>query len=121
MELSKIKFMLNAKARNKNAYVARCPGHDDKHESLTFTEVNGKILVKCFANCDQKKLFQLIKQQYEGMYGKEEKKKPEPKAVTDKKEIRRVEYFYDRADQPRNRDRRFITDYEIAIWAVKKG
>ena len=22
---------------------------------------------------------------------------------------------------PRNRDRRFITDYEIAIWAVKKG
>lgn len=22
---------------------------------------------------------------------------------------------------PRNRDRRFITDYEVAIWAVKKG
>lgn len=22
---------------------------------------------------------------------------------------------------PRNRDRRFITDYEIAVWAVKKG
>ena len=22
---------------------------------------------------------------------------------------------------PRNRDRRFITDYEVAVWAVKKG
>ena len=22
---------------------------------------------------------------------------------------------------PRNRDRRFITDYEFAVWAVKKG
>jgi len=36
-----------------NQYVARCPAHDDRSPSLSITEREGKVLVKCFAGCPQ--------------------------------------------------------------------
>ena len=33
--------------------MCRCPAHDDKTPSLSVTERNGKVLVKCFAECSQ--------------------------------------------------------------------
>jgi hypothetical protein len=30
---------------------AHCPAHDDAEPSLSMTESNGRILVKCFAEC----------------------------------------------------------------------
>lgn len=40
--------------KRRNGYVmARCPAHDDRHASLSIRETaDGKILLKCFANCD---------------------------------------------------------------------
>jgi 5S rRNA maturation endonuclease (ribonuclease M5) len=35
-----------------NGFVALCPSHDDKRQSLTLREGDGKILVNCFAGCD---------------------------------------------------------------------
>ena len=34
-------------------FSACCPAHYDKHPSLSVTETNGKILLKCFAGCSQ--------------------------------------------------------------------
>ena len=33
-------------------YTALCPGHHDTEPSLSIKEVNGKILVNCFAGCE---------------------------------------------------------------------
>jgi len=34
-------------------FSACCPAHYDKHPSLSVTETNSKILLKCFAGCSQ--------------------------------------------------------------------
>jgi len=39
-----------------NKFVACCPAHDDRTPSFTASEINGKILVKCFAGCTQEKV-----------------------------------------------------------------
>lgn len=37
---------------NKNGWMASCPAHDDKKQSLSISQTNdGKILIKCFAMC----------------------------------------------------------------------
>ena len=43
------------KVRWQNDYqlTACCPAHDDRNPSLSVSEINGKILVKCFAGCSQ--------------------------------------------------------------------
>ena len=41
-------------ASDKNSFKSRCPCHDDKNPSLSVTLTDdGKILVHCFAGCDQ--------------------------------------------------------------------
>lgn len=35
-----------------NGYVAKCPGHDDRVQSFSITERDGKILFYCFAGCE---------------------------------------------------------------------
>ena len=34
-------------------WIARCPAHDDREPSLSITNRNGKVLVRCHAGCDQ--------------------------------------------------------------------
>lgn len=43
-KLSKVK-------RTGESYVALCPAHEDKKQSLSVTEKDGKLLMKCFAGC----------------------------------------------------------------------
>ncbi len=37
-------------------FSACCPAHDDRNPSLSVSESNGKILVKCFAGCTQEEV-----------------------------------------------------------------
>ena len=37
-------------------FIACCPAHDDKHPSLSVTDSNGKILLKCFSGCSQEQV-----------------------------------------------------------------
>ena len=39
-----------------NGYMAQCPIHEDDKQSLSVTEVQGKILMKCFAGCDTEQI-----------------------------------------------------------------
>ncbi len=37
-------------------FSACCPAHDDRNPSLSVSDKNGKILVKCFAGCTQEEV-----------------------------------------------------------------
>jgi len=39
-----------------NRFVACCPAHNDRNPSLSVTDKNGKILVRCFAGCTQEEV-----------------------------------------------------------------
>jgi putative DNA primase/helicase len=34
-------------------WTARCPAHDDQNPSLSIRDVDGKVLVRCHAGCEQ--------------------------------------------------------------------
>ena len=44
-----------------NGWSCKCPCHDDRKASLSITEVNNKVLLKCHAGCDQGLLFQTVR------------------------------------------------------------
>ena len=42
---------LDAVRRSYRGYVARCPGHEDRHPSLSVSEGERGILLKCWSGC----------------------------------------------------------------------
>ncbi|MFC1929718.1 hypothetical protein ACFLW6_02470 [Chloroflexota bacterium] len=44
-------LLKGVKTGKDGEYKALCPGHNDRRPSLSITEADGKILVKCFAGC----------------------------------------------------------------------
>jgi hypothetical protein len=43
--------LIKVKRRGKDSWVAVCPAHEDKSPSLAIRDVDGKILLHCFAGC----------------------------------------------------------------------
>ncbi|MBT6959656.1 MAG: virulence-associated protein E, partial [Rhodospirillaceae bacterium] len=41
--------------------MARCPAHDDRNPSLSIAEKDGRVLVKCFAGCEQAAVISALK------------------------------------------------------------
>lgn len=52
MTAAEIAKALSAK-KSGDGWIANCVAHDDKHPSMSISEVDGKVLVKCHANCEQ--------------------------------------------------------------------
>jgi 5S rRNA maturation endonuclease (ribonuclease M5) len=48
--------------------MALCPGHDDKHESLSVGNVDGKVLLNCFAGCETADLLKTIGLELRDLY-----------------------------------------------------
>lgn len=46
---------------------ARCPAHDDRHASLSVSDRDGKLLVKCHANCSQEAVIAALTER--GLWG----------------------------------------------------
>jgi putative DNA primase/helicase len=44
-----------------SGWIARCPAHDDSNPSLSLTDADGKVLVKCHAGCDQHRVIDALK------------------------------------------------------------
>ena len=51
MSISQIVQKLNGVRKGQNGFIARCPAHDDKQQSLSIGENGGKVLLNCFAGC----------------------------------------------------------------------
>ena len=41
-------------------WIACCPAHDDKNPSLSITQTHDKVLVHCFAGCEQRDVLQAL-------------------------------------------------------------
>ena len=49
--------------RGDMKFSACCPAHDDRNPSFHASEVDGKILVKCFAGCSQDEVISVLRGQ----------------------------------------------------------
>jgi hypothetical protein len=52
MNTTEILQKLGNVQKTSNGWKALCPSHDDKKQSLSIKEADGKVLLKCFAACD---------------------------------------------------------------------
>jgi putative DNA primase/helicase len=53
MTVAEVLTRLKAVRRCGGGWVARCPGHDDHHPSLSISQgAGGRVLLKCFCGCD---------------------------------------------------------------------
>ena len=51
MTLQELLDKLDGVKKVGNSYMAYCPAHDDRHQSLSVKEVDGRLLLYCFAGC----------------------------------------------------------------------
>ncbi|MBK9166259.1 MAG: hypothetical protein IPM24_02210 [Bryobacterales bacterium] len=47
--------------KSGSGWTAKCPAHDDTNPSLSLTDRDDKVLVKCFAGCDQRDVIQALR------------------------------------------------------------
>ena len=64
----------NAKRLKSNSYQVKCPCHNDRVASLTITEENDKILMKCHAGCDTRDILNAIGLKMADLYNNDEYK-----------------------------------------------
>jgi hypothetical protein len=51
MSIHEITQKLNGVRKSQSGFIARCPAHDDKKQSLKIDETGGKVLLQCYAGC----------------------------------------------------------------------
>lgn len=51
MKAELLSRLSRVKKTGADSWIACCPAHEDKHPSMTLREVEGKVLVHCFAGC----------------------------------------------------------------------
>jgi len=47
--------------KSARGWIARCPAHEDSSPSLSLTERNGRLLVRCFAGCPQNAVIEALR------------------------------------------------------------
>ena len=52
--------LVNAKQTRPGQWIACCPAHNDKNPSLSITQTRDKVLVHCFAGCEQSEVVQVL-------------------------------------------------------------
>lgn len=53
-------LLRGVKSTGNGRYMALCPGHDDKNQSLSVKAADSKILLKCFAGCTSEAIVQAL-------------------------------------------------------------
>lgn len=51
-----------------NKWRARCPGHGSKSQSLAIADVDGRVLLKCFAGCETEAVLNAINMTFSDLY-----------------------------------------------------
>lgn len=78
-------------------WTARCPGHEDRENSLSLTEKEGKILLKCFAGCPVEQICQALAIEVKDLFAKPEGRRSKAESKKQKSEEPRTvvaEYVY---------------------------
>ncbi len=73
MNLSEILQRLQNVHRTQNRAKALCPSHEDKKQSLSVRESNGKILLKCFAGCDTQAIVSAMNIEIKDLFSEQKK------------------------------------------------
>lgn len=62
--------------KSGRGWVALCPAHDDRNPSLSLAERDGKLLLKCFAGCEQRAVVDALKAR--GLWPESERREHPP-------------------------------------------
>jgi putative DNA primase/helicase len=93
---------LQKSKQNGSGWMACCPAHDDHNPSLSISDgEDGKVLVKCFAGCDQLSVIDALKSK--GLWPEQSKKKLHGKHSTlEETQKKRIVETYDYCDRNNN-------------------
>jgi len=93
MQIEDILSKLKNIERKSNGYTARCPSHEDKHNSLSISQAkNGNILLHCHAGCSAQQVVTALGLKMNDLFIQKEKKQ--------KKQIEAEYIYYNEYDKP---------------------
>lgn len=65
----------------RGGHTARCPAHEDTHNSLSLTLKDSKILLKCHANCETKGILDALGMEWSDLFAENVEKEPSSRIV----------------------------------------
>ncbi|MEA5115973.1 MAG: AAA family ATPase [Geobacteraceae bacterium] len=90
IDLEGIAHALGGASRKANGgYVARCPVHDDSTASLSIDVKDGKLVVKCFAGCNQADVVAALKSR--GLWSEKERQEKTKRRIVAKYDYRNAD------------------------------
>ncbi|WP_353686278.1 hypothetical protein [Thermodesulfovibrio sp. 3462-1] len=87
MTLEELLNKLEGVKKVGNSYMAYCPAHSDKHQSLSVKETNGRILLHCFAGCSLESILDALGLKVQDLYTNHKEKFTEDKTEDNEKRI----------------------------------
>ena len=63
--------------KSGRGWIVRCPAHDDRKNSLSLTEGDGKLLIKCQAGCDTKSVIDAVGLEWRDLFADNSNGKPQ--------------------------------------------
>lgn len=96
-----IRYFDNSKPNGANSYMVRCPCHDDKQQSLSITEKDGKILMNCFAGCNPRDILWAAGLQESDLFNNDQRKsdnRPESAEYHYGPDLKKIRFYMKSAD-----------------------
>src|SRR5436190_14770244 len=79
MKIHELARKLGGVTRNRDGYIARCPAHDDKKQSLSIGDGGGKVLLNCFAGCPTQTIVKAMGIEWKDLFHEPKPKRAEQK------------------------------------------
>ncbi len=96
-----IRHFDNPKPNGANSYMVCCPYHGDKHQSLSITEKDNKILMNCFVGCDPKDILWAAGLQESDLFNNDQNKpdnRPESAEYLYGPDLKKIRFYKKSAD-----------------------
>ena len=96
-----IRHFDSPKPNGANSYMVCCPYHGDKHQSLSITEKDGKILMNCFAGCNPRDILWAVGLQESDLFNNDQRKpdnRPESAEYHYGPDLKKIRFYMKSAD-----------------------
>ena len=96
-----IRHFDSPKPNGANSYMVCCPYHGDKHQSLSITEKDGKILMNCFAGCNPRDILWAAGLQESDLFNNDQRKpdnRPESAEYHYGPDLKKIRFYTKSAD-----------------------